>query len=254
MRPRIFQILNSKKIINSTHPTFWTSASCFCCNLSFSSWYLASISFVFMSNFKENILKVLLIYFSIWQKYTIKLNSCMKDSIIFHVHLIVTSPAITLHTLIHWVYSVITSKLIKSLLNKPHSTGWRTQIHQWYSAHSTPPKGSLWTGILLNPLGIVWHRPGGSPTFLPLSFLGAPLTPPPLGWLGGWWGRGGADNCDGHVFSEVAFPPPSLSEGWVTKTSGGDTGAVSCGRRGCPPAGCPTTWQSRTLPMRPALP
>lgn len=88
-RPRIFRILNSKKIMNCTHPTFWTSASCFCCSLSFSSWYLASISFVFMSNFKENILKMLLIYFSSFQKYTIKINSCMKDSIIFHVHLTV---------------------------------------------------------------------------------------------------------------------------------------------------------------------
>lgn len=135
MRPRIFQILNSKKTINSTHPTFWTSASCFCCNLSFSSWYLASISFVFMSNFKENILKVLLIYFSILQKYTIKLNSCMKESIIFHVHLIVTSPAITLHIPIHWVYSVITSKLIKS-----------SEQTSFYSLKNTAPS------VILSPL------------------------------------------------------------------------------------------------------
>lgn len=35
-----------------TYYTFWTSESCFCCNLSFSSWILASISFVFISSCK----------------------------------------------------------------------------------------------------------------------------------------------------------------------------------------------------------
>lgn len=64
----------------------------------------------------------------------------MKESIIFHVHLTVMSPAITLPTLIHWVYSVTTSKLAKSLLNKPHAIGTDSSV-MLSPRHS--PKGSL---------------------------------------------------------------------------------------------------------------
>lgn len=58
-----------------------------------------------------------------------------------------------------------------------------------YSAHATALKGSLWSDILPNPLGIVWHRPGGSPTSVPLFFPWGPTNA--TTWAG--WGADGAD-------------------------------------------------------------
>lgn len=68
----------------------------------------------------------------------------MKESIIFHLYLIATSPAIVLHIPICWLHSLITSKLIKSLLNKSHLTGKseNTELRFVSDPQSTPPPKS----------------------------------------------------------------------------------------------------------------
>lgn len=168
----------------------------------------------------------------------------MKDSIISRSPY---SPTI-LPTLIHWVYSWPPPSWLKVFWTSLMLQAKEHRLIQRCSAHDTPER-----------VTVAWHFAKSLALVLPWArrvsaFLHSLLSPwGPLPGLGGEADKGKKRRCISSqwtYFSEVAFPPPSLSF-WRMSNQDlrcrADTAELRT-RQAAHQPGSPTTWQSSGMP------